>query len=48
MCCDCDIWKVDDEPDVMVEGQSGTVYGLAPHPTMSRMYATIQFDFNSI
>ena len=39
-----DIWKVDDEPDVMVEGQSGTVYGLAPHPTMSRMYATACAD----
>ena len=28
----------------MVEGQSGTVYGLAPHPTMSRMYATACAD----
>ena len=35
---------MDDEPDVMVEGQSGTVYGLAPHPTMSRMYATACAD----
>ena len=38
------ILVVDDEPDVMGEGQSGTVYGLAPHPTMSRMYATACAD----
>jgi WD40 repeat protein len=39
-----DIWKVDDQPDVMVEGQSGLVFGLSPHPTFSRMYATACAD----
>ena len=28
----------------MVEGQSGHVFGLAPHPTLSRVYATACAD----
>ena len=39
-----DIWEVDAEPRVMVEGQSGHVFGLSPHPTLSRVYATACAD----
>ena len=27
---DNDIWEVDEDPSVIIEGQSGPVYGLAP------------------
>lgn len=39
-----DIWEVDDNPRVMVEGQSGHVFGLSPHPKLSRVYATACAD----
>ena len=39
-----DIWEIDDEPRNMVEGQSGAVMGLCPHPVLSRVYATTCTD----
>eukprot|EP01044_Picomonas_judraskeda_P014565 COSAG03_NODE_2331_length_2879_cov_1.649281_2_plen_494_part_00 len=35
-----DIWEVDEDPRVMVEGQSGDVTGLAPHPLRPNLYCT--------
>ena len=39
-----DIWEVDEDPQVMVEGQSGDVTGLAPHPLRPNLYATACAD----
>ena len=39
-----DIWEIDANPRVMVEGQSGHVFGLSPHPSLSRVYATACAD----
>jgi Ca2+-binding EF-hand superfamily protein len=39
-----DIWEIDDDPRNMVEGQSGAVMGLCPHPVLSRVYATTCTD----
>eukprot|EP01051_Picozoa_sp_SAG22_P015301 SAG22_NODE_1978_length_3212_cov_3.220045_3_plen_68_part_00 len=33
-----DIWEVDADPDVMVEGQSGQVFGIAPYPDPQKPY----------
>lgn len=35
-----DIWEVDADPQVMVEGQSGAVTGIAPHPLRPNLYCT--------
>lgn len=35
-----DIWEVDADPKVMVEGQSGPVSGVAPHPLRPNLYCT--------
>jgi WD40 repeat protein len=37
-----DIWEVDDDPDVMVEGQSDAVFGIAAYPDAQKpgIYAT--------
>ena len=35
-----DVWEIDKDPRVLVEGQSADVYGLAPHPTMDDIYAS--------
>jgi microtubule-associated protein-like 6 len=35
-----DIWEVDEDPKVMIEGQSGDVTGLAPHPLRPNLYCT--------
>ena len=41
-----DIWEIDDDPRVMVEGQSGDVNGLAGYPVegMEHVYATTSHD----
>jgi WD40 repeat protein len=43
---DNDIWEVDEDPSVIIEGQSGPVYGLAPHPSQDHIYASGSEDGN--
>ena len=39
-----DIWNVDDDSEVLIQGQSGDVCGLAPHPLYPNIYATACTD----
>jgi WD40 repeat protein len=41
---DSDVWEVDGDPSVLVEGQSGDVCGLAAHPMLPHIYASGSAD----
>jgi hypothetical protein len=36
----CDIWEVDDTPEILVQGQEGDLWGLAMNPAYPHVFAT--------
>ena len=37
----CDLWEVDDTPEVLVHGQPGDLNGLAMNPAYPHVFATV-------
>lgn len=36
----CDIWEVDQDPQLLIEGNVGNIYNVAVHPCDPRIFAT--------